>query len=148
MGRLFNDDTCFKETTNMRKVVWLCSWYPNRFQPFLGDFIERHAIATSQYADISVVHVARSYDTTTEEGCHSEKKVYNDHLRAEIIYCNIKFKPGIYSRVKQHLLYFKQHIKWIKNYIKLHGKPDLIHVHVMLHGGMIARYIKWKFRIP
>jgi glycosyltransferase involved in cell wall biosynthesis len=132
----------------MKKVVWLCSWYPNRFQPFLGDFIERHAIAASQYADISALHVTRTYDTTIEESCHSEKKVYNDHLRAEIIYCNVRAKPGIYSRVQQHVQYFRQHIRWIEKYIAVHGKPDLIHVHVMLHDGMIALYIKWKFGIP
>src|SRR5262245_35962249 len=40
-----------------KKILWLCSWYPGKTEPFNGDFIQRHAQAASLYNDIYVVHV-------------------------------------------------------------------------------------------
>lgn len=43
------------------KILALCSWYPNDFNPTLGNFVKKHAEAASLYNDVvslSVFHQA------------------------------------------------------------------------------------------
>jgi hypothetical protein len=40
-----------------KKILWLVSWYPNKYDPFDGDFIQRHARAASLYDDIHVFFI-------------------------------------------------------------------------------------------
>ena len=35
-----------------------------------------------------------------------------------------------------------------KKYIRLHGKPDILHAHCIFNAGIVARYLSWKFSIP
>lgn len=39
-------------------------------------------------------------------------------------------------------------IKLYREYEKKHGKPDIIHVHSMLYGGVLACFLKKKYNIP
>ncbi|HQV61525.1 MAG TPA: hypothetical protein PLG08_12150, partial [Chitinophagaceae bacterium] len=41
-----------------KKILWLCSWYPAKTDPYNGDFIQRHARAAALYNDIYIIHVA------------------------------------------------------------------------------------------
>lgn len=34
------------------KILALCSWYPNDFNPTLGNFVKKHAEAASLYNDV------------------------------------------------------------------------------------------------
>ena len=43
------------------RVLWLCSWYPSEVEPFSGDFIQRHAEAVGDFADVRI-HSAEHYD--------------------------------------------------------------------------------------
>ena len=56
-----------------KKILWLCSWYPNKIEPFNGDFIQRHARAASLYDDIYVIHVAADAFKTASK----DEKVIN-----------------------------------------------------------------------
>ena len=35
-------------------ILWLPSWYPNKLDPFDGDFIQRHAVAVSAFVPVHV----------------------------------------------------------------------------------------------
>jgi len=41
----------------MLYVLWLPSWYPNKLDPFDGDFIQRHANAASLHTKVHVIFV-------------------------------------------------------------------------------------------
>ena len=45
------------ETDKRLKVLFLPKWYPNRNDAMLGLFVQRHAIAVSKYADVSVLAI-------------------------------------------------------------------------------------------
>ena len=38
-----------------KEILWLPSWYPNKIDPFDGDFIQRHAYAVSLHKKIHVI---------------------------------------------------------------------------------------------
>lgn len=113
-----------------RKVIWLCSWYPNQEDRFTGDFIQRQAIAASHYADIEVVHVAHAHEE------HKTTHNVNTYLKETIYYSKSS------SKLKQYKEYFQLHESFISDYINRKGKPDLIHVHIPMRAGMVA--LRWK----
>ena len=67
--------------TGRKKVLWLVSWYPNKYDLFDGDFIQRHAKAAALYDNIHVLFVKTSDQQQTAE---TERKEENG-LVEEII---------------------------------------------------------------
>jgi glycosyltransferase involved in cell wall biosynthesis len=127
-----------------KKILWLCSWYPGRTDPFNGDFIQRHARAASLYNDITVIHAAGerpgSQLKTNEEVKRTER------LTEQIVY----FKKGLsfWGKILGHYRWLKSHRRAIKKYISENGKPDLVHVHVIMKAGIAALWLKRKFNVP
>ena len=123
----------------MKKILWLSSWYPNRLEPQVGDFIERHARAAATRNDIFVLHVLK--DRWPQRGVQTEMRMYPENLRAKIIYyahkpLAVKWLDILVSNIR----YFLAHRRAIRQYIRENGKPDCIHVHIALKAGLIARY--------
>lgn len=119
------------------RVVWLCSWYPNELDRFTGDFIQRHAVAASELAEIDVVHVV--------PGGLVKKtvvSVLNASLRETIIY------TGSASKVARYWSMWKAYRRFFNGYETEHGKPDLLHVHVAFPAGLFGRIWKHKWQIP
>jgi glycosyltransferase involved in cell wall biosynthesis len=127
-----------------KKILWLCSWYPSRIEPFNGDFVQRHARAAALLNDIYVIHV---YGDTTG------------------VIKNIEKESHIEGGLTQHIVYFKKsttlwgrfiaHYRWlslckqaIRKYMIDNGKPHLVHVHVPMRAGMPAIWFKKRYKIP
>lgn len=119
------------------RVVWLCSWYPNELDRFTGDFIQRHAVAASEFAEIDVVHVVAggSVKKTTIS-------VVNASLRETIIY------TGSGSKLARYWSMWKAYRGFFNRYETEHGKPDLLHVHVAFPAGIFGRIWKQKWHVP
>jgi glycosyltransferase involved in cell wall biosynthesis len=125
-----------------KKILWLASWYPNREDPFDGDFIQRHAQAAALYNDIHVIVVKESKSVESMEIDTSE----SEGLKEQVIY--YKAKSGVLSGLNKQLKWRKVYLSAIKEYIKVYGKPDLIHVHVPWKAGLIALELKNRWGIP
>lgn len=121
-----------------KKIVWLCSWYPNEEDPFIGDFIQRHAWAVSAFAHIHVIHIR---EATTP--FPSSVKTIHANLTEEIHYLDVK-----QVALLRTLAYMRKQIACLNHYIKQHGKPHGIHVHVPMKAGIVALHAKWYLRIP
>lgn len=130
------------------KVLWLASWYPNQISPYEGDFIQRHARAVTAFSKVTVVYLSQAgetvniYDTQFTE---QEK----DNVVEKIIFFTFK-KTGVkwFDKIKYNIIYYKTYKKLIAQYIKTNGLPDIVHVHVPMKAGMIARWMKRRWRIP
>ena len=48
-------------------ILWLPSWYPNKSDAYVGDFIQRHARAASLVNQIVVLYVADAEINTPKE---------------------------------------------------------------------------------
>ena len=123
---------------NRKKILWLCSWYPDKLDPFNGDFIQRHANAVALYNDIHVIYVAEDSTGKIKKTIKEIRK--NDNLTEYIVYCkkNTSFLVKYFSHIRW-LFIFK---KAIRNYIVENGKPDLIHVQVPMKAGILALWVK------
>jgi glycosyltransferase involved in cell wall biosynthesis len=114
------------------KILFLPRWYPHRYDPMPGLFIQRQAEAVSSYCDVAVLYV------------HADEQAAN---RYEIDFAD---ENGI--RVVR-VYYRESHIPLLSGFLKMfrffhaHSlgfkmlrsfQPDLLHVHVLTREGIIA----------
>lgn len=122
-------------------ILWLCSWYPNDTNPYDGDFIQRHAEAVSQNHSIDVLYVHKHIGP--EPTPAYTKMIRNEKLTEHIITNHVKRDHWFY-----HLLgllnFFLIHLR----FIRLHGRPALIHVQIPIKAGIVALFYKWVYKVP
>lgn len=129
------------------KVLWLASWYPNKYEPVNGDFIQRHVKAVAKFLPIHLIHVVQlGKNAKINDEVERHKQ---DNLTEEIHYINYQEKKfGFIDKVLYNRFYAKKYLKILERYFEENGKPDLIHVHVPMKAGWIAMKIKEKYHIP
>jgi glycosyltransferase involved in cell wall biosynthesis len=107
-----------------KHILILSSWYPNRDQPFLGNFVQNQAVLLSSIYNVSVLYVH------ADENCKAIEIeiVKKDFLKEIIVYYPKKSNP-----VSSYLIA----IKALKKGLALLDEVDLIHGHVMLPKGFL-----------
>lgn len=128
------------------KVLWLASWYPNKTNPYDGDFIERQAQALGKHIQLTVLFVVK--DASLPKGTYHTEKSVTGNLTVYRCY----YGPSSANRLAEKILSFSKYRQFQKKiYFQIAeaaGGPDLVHVHVAMKAGMLALYLKKKFRIP
>ncbi|MBK8605998.1 MAG: glycosyltransferase [Chitinophagaceae bacterium] len=126
-----------------KKILWLCSWYPSKMDPFNGDFIQRHARAAALFNDIHVIHVTYDYPNDVENS--GQELNSNGQLTEQIVY--FKKKKSLKAKLTNQLRWLANYKKAIRNYIIKNGKPDLVHLHVPMKAGVLALWMKKNYKI-
>ena len=127
-----------------KKILWLCSWYPNKMEPFNGDFVQRHARAAALYNDIYVIHVAGD---VSGKIIATEKEISKEPgLTGHIVY--YKKSPSFFGKIISHYRWQALFRQAIRRYIIENGKPDLVHVQVPVKAGLLAIWISSRYKIP
>ena len=127
-----------------KKILWLCSWYPSKLDPFNGDFIQRHAKAAAVFNDIYVIYVAGD---STGKIRTKEKEIEKSDSLTEHIVC-FPVKSSFLGRIRAHFNYLFVFKQAIRRYIVENGKPDLVHVHVPMKAGLLALWVKKRYKVP
>lgn len=129
------------------KILWLTSWYPNKYEPVNGDFIQRHAKAVAAFMALDVFHIVQlGKDANVQEELTIQQ---NDQLREFVYYFSFKkWGFNIIDKIRYNFCYKRKSITAIEKYFSENGKPDLIHVHVPMKAGWIALQLKKKYNIP
>lgn len=117
-------------------ILFLCGWYPSKVLPNNGDFIERHAQAVSLRHRVSVLHIIT--DPDAKKDISIERNVSNN-VTSYIAY--LKKTP---SRIQKGRLFFKA----FKQLLTTIGSFDLVHVNKLYPFGLLALYLKFKYKIP
>jgi len=134
-------------TSSKPKVLFLPRWYPNRYDPMPGLFIERHARSVAGLADIAVLYV---HPDDTMKGKSFETDISQDE---ELFQVKIYFRtsqtgiPG-FDSFRNLCRLLKYHRKGLKIIKKEFGKPGLLHVNVLTRLGIIALLYKWLTGTP
>jgi len=130
----------------MNKILWLTSWYPNTMEPFSGDFIKRQAEAVSTFVPLKILYVGKF-----DQRSIPVKAAYPDNYKFQNLDEHIIYYPStgtFFSKLQSLFAFLNHHFKFIKQLRKTNELPDLVHVHVAMKSGLIALYIKWKYKIP
>ncbi len=128
------------------KVLWLTSWYPNKVSPTNGDFVQRHAQATSLFCKVDVIHVEKDTRSILNQSIEIKRNVEGNLTETIVLFKpnNLPFAGKLFSLLKYKNLYKQQ----VKKYIKENGLPDVVHVQIAMKAGIIALWMKKKFRVP
>ena len=129
------------------KILWLVSWYPSAIKPLNGDFIQRHAQASSLYNDIDVIFLEKDTEGDITKDVLKEEK-QSGRLVENIIYYHAPQKNKLVDKIVSLRKYQRLYKKEIDNYMAKKGKPDLVHVHIAMKAGLIARWLKKKYNVP
>lgn len=132
----------------MSKVLWLCSWYPHPDSPYEGDFVQRHAKAVASFLPVTVFYVSQA-GPYVERSRDIWQHNNHDNLQENIILFRFR-RSGIgwLDKIRYNLRYYATYKSIIKKHIAEQGLPGIVHVHVPMKAGMIARWIKKKWKIP
>ena len=126
-------------------ILFLSSWYPCRTDLYNGNFVQRHAESVAIHAN---VYVLFAYSDERLKSVETEHFVKNGVDTCIIYYPKIKNKIPAFDNVLKYI-YLKK--LFLKSYIELRntiGQIDVIHVNVTYPIGLIALYLKRKFKIP
>lgn len=130
------------------RILWICSWFPNKLDPFDGDFILRHARAASCFHNIDVLHIVQNVQLLHAHRTNDEEWAEKG-LRARIVYLKyLQYLPTRLARLVFNFTYFMRMYREINRYVEKNGKPFLVHIHIPVKAGWAGLYIKWRWNIP
>ncbi len=122
-------------------VLHIPSWFPDDRSPYAGNFIEKHIAAIAMfYPSVSVKVVFTDH-------FQQRKSIdrYGNETRITYYIKRRRWLPArLFSKIYRNYLYRKG----IGEIYKEYGKPDLVHLHVALPMGFLARKISKKYHIP
>ena len=149
---------------NMNKerkhIVFLARWYPHRYDPMFGLFVQRHAEAAALFNDITVVYCQQSTVNSQQTTDNRQRSTVNKNFEIVRTLENNVDTIRIYFRKPKNkilsLLRFYHAnmigLKLCKSPVETHGrvskKIDLIHVHILTRLGVIAWIQKLLHKTP
>jgi glycosyltransferase involved in cell wall biosynthesis len=128
------------------RVLFLARWYPNRYDPMPGLFIQRHAEAVVPFCHIGVV-----YTQVVEEGIRGyalDFEIIRNVPTARIYYSNHGLNIPLFGPIMKAIRFVRANLLGIKKIRKEIGGIDLIHVHILTRLGILALWYKWVKGIP
>lgn len=129
-------------------VLHLVSWYPNEKDPYNGDFIQRHLLALAGYIPVTVIFLVKDSELNKNEILVSRNKKTTNLEEWIVRYGSINTGVRIVDQYFSIIRYKKYFKRFIDDYIREKGQPDLIHVHVALNAGLIALDLNKELKIP
>lgn len=122
------------------KILYICSWYPNRVHPYNGNFIEKHVRCLRGHYPTWVVQVEEDFSLARghyEDVCREEK---------DMTVYQVYFRPR-WTWAKQ-LIKYKHYLRAARICRNQAGYFSLIHVHVMFPALFPAYWLSWLWRLP
>jgi glycosyltransferase involved in cell wall biosynthesis len=131
-----------QDTAGKIKVLFLPRWYPNRYDPMPGLFIQHHAASLTDQFEVAVLYVHAEPNLAV--GCETEISTENG-----ITVCRVYYRVPEGTSLPVTLLkwfrFFRAHKRGIEI---LRFRPDITHVHVLTREAVIAWYWKMKTGCP
>jgi glycosyltransferase involved in cell wall biosynthesis len=130
-------------------ILWLASWYPNRLDPWSGDFIQRSAKALAIHHPVDLLHIMKDEKGRLTRRVLIEKQ-QNGNLTETIIY----YKPistgiAVIDKLISNYTYLSLGKRWLKAYRKQNaGVPMIVEVAVAMRAGLLALWMNRKWGQP
>ena len=127
-----------------RLNIWMITkWYPNREDPQVGVFIQKHARAISKYNNISVVYIHPIINLSNNFEIDESE---NNDLREVLIY----FKKNIsaFGKIINSIRYLTALNKGINILKNKTSPPDILHAYILTRTGIVAWYLSKRKKIP
>ena len=128
-----------------KHIVFLARWYPHRYDPMFGLFVQRHAEAAALFNDITAIYCHAC------ERLQDNKTTRQQASKFEIVRTlenNVDTIRVYYEKPKNKILSLIRFYRANMKALKLCKKPDMIHVHILTRLGVIAWIQKLLHKTP
>ena len=115
-----------------KHIVFLARWYPHRYDPMFGLFVQRHAEAAALFNDITVVYCQQTTDNRQQTSSKEKFEIVRTNEN------NVDTIRVYYKKPENKILSLIRFYRANMKALKLCRKPDLIHVHILTRLGVIA----------
>src|SRR5688572_27217093 len=132
-------ETAEMPAENRRTILFLPKWYPDRKQDQNGNFIQQHAQATAQFANVIVLY-ANVSDFSGSRLIQFEFKKDGGIPTFYFYYKQRITGIPFIDKLLKLILYFSCLSRGFRFVNRMYGRPDLLHVHVLLRTGLFAWY--------
>ena len=125
--------------TEQIKVLFLPRWYPHRFDPMTGLFIQRQAEAVSAFCEVAVLyaHPVAGASNKFEIDISRGKNIHVIRVYYKVPEKKI---PGI-TQILKHYMFFRAYILGFRMLRKF--RPDLLHIHILTRHGILG----WGYKL-
>ncbi len=116
------------------KVLFLPRWYPHRYDPMPGLFIQRQAEALTKYCEVAVIYVHQ------DPHCPNKvEAVFSEENEVRVL--RVYYKPAgdsdsLIGRFINLWRYYRNAMKAIRSIRQF--SPDIIHGHILTRAGALA----------
>lgn len=118
-------------------TLLVTSWYPTKENPINGIFIKKHAEAISTFRQVRAVYASQAQQESIEE----EQQTENLSLTT------VKYIASGNKQINQ-VRYLLALRKAYNHTIAKHGKPSLIHLHVVFPAGLFVYLLLYFLDVP
>ena len=122
---------------NKINTLFLTRWYPHRYDPMPGLFVQRHAEAIAMHCKVSLLYVHPD-DKLKNDKKEIITETINDVFTVRIYYRAVKSKIPFIGEIIKGFKYFNANREGMKIISKERGKPDIIHVNILTRLGLFA----------
>jgi len=129
------------------RVLFISSWFPDKENPTLGNFVEKHVNAVSIYCYAMVIHVAFT-DFLQKERFEFECKEDNNIPILRIYISRKGTEIPLLGRFLKFLFLIKAYLAAYRYMLKRYGKPDLLHANIFYPISWVALLYSFKYKIP
>ncbi|NOY50938.1 MAG: glycosyltransferase family 4 protein [Chlorobi bacterium] len=134
--------TINNSNTKRINVLYLSRWYPNRYDPMPGLFIQRHAEAANMYCKVAVVYVHAVSDKGQKKYELVPEKI-NGVTTIKVYYNNNVAGIPLVGRFVKMWRFYRANMLGIRSVKEYLGHFDLVHIHILSRLGLIGLYYKW-----
>ena len=124
------------------KIWFIASWWPTRVSPRHGNFVEKHARTVGRTHDLTVLAVQLDETLQRAEQEVSTKR-HSDFLEVVVYYgCR---SGSRFSKLYRRLRAYSTAIRLAH---KAAGRPEVIHGHIIVDGGIVAALLGKYWGLP
>ncbi len=127
-------------------VLALPKWYPGRHDPQLGDFIRKQVLATARQVRMSVLCVVPLSDLAQDHEQELDERDGAWELRCYYRPDRSAFAP--WRKLSNYLRYRKATRLGLERLLRERGRPDIVHVHILLRPALTALHLKRRLGVP
>jgi len=125
-------------------ILFLPRWYPHKYDPMPGLFIERQARALSARHQVLVLYVHPDPD------CSSEFEIdFSVEHGVTVVRVYYKtpdiFVPG-FSQITNMINFYRAHVRGLE--VIGEFKPDLVHSHILTREAVIGHLFSRRYKVP
>lgn len=131
---------------NKKHILFISSWFPNRTNPTHGIFNLYFARAVALQNKVSIIHVNSDANLLKDFECVTT----NEHEVSGyfVYYKKVTSAIPVLSSLQKRKMVLRAFELAYKQLVKEQGKPDIIHLNVILPMGIGALYLSKKYSIP